>query len=155
MGGRFSSYQNKQMQKSYRTHSQIFEPQNPAGILRLQEKRCALEYVHKPKYSHLLCLGLAEPSLFLSVRQQVAFKGSWDFLSLWTVSRALAGFFQQAQIWDLETKYWAPAATLVCDSRYLFLRKAVALQMPSECSFPESHWRHEHPDSLSMRRNGM
>lgn len=159
-GGRFSSYQNKEMQKSYGTpwtHSQIFEPQNSAGILRLQEKRYALEYVCKRKSSHLLCLGLAEPSLFLSVRQQVAFRGSWDVLNLWTISRALAGFFSRRGLgtWRSVTRRLPLLHPRVTLGTPVLSRTAVAPQMPSECSFPESHWRHEHPRSLSMRRNGV
>lgn len=107
-GGKILQLQNEQMQKSYRTlwtHSQIFEPQNSPGILRLEEKRDALEYVCKPKHSHLLCRTLSFAHLFLSVRQQVAFRGSWDVLSLWTISRAQAGFFHRLRLltWRLIT----------------------------------------------------
>ena len=97
------------MQKSYRTlwtHSQIFEPQNSPGILRLEKKRYALEHVCKPKYSHLLCLGLAELSLFLSVRQQVAFRGSWDVLNLWIIRWAQAGFFSRLRLGSWRPIIW-------------------------------------------------
>lgn len=57
---RFFNYQNKQMQKAYWTvwtRSQIFEHQNLPGILRTEKKRCKLEYVFNPRYSHFIWLG--------------------------------------------------------------------------------------------------
>lgn len=111
--------QNEQMQKSYRTpwtHSQILEPENSPGILRLEEKRYALEYVCKPKYSHLLCRTVSFARLFLSVRQLVAFRGSWDVLSLWTISRAQAGFFSRLRLGT-----WRPI------TRHLLLHSGVTL----------------------------
>lgn len=82
LGGRkILQLQNKLMQKSYKTpwvYSQILEPQNSPGILRLKEKQYALEHACKPKYSHVLCRTLLFGHLFLSFKQQVAFSRCCD-----------------------------------------------------------------------------